>query len=409
MSMIVARMQKMKTGNLIGIGNHNQRKTQNHSNKEIDPSLSKLNYDLVNQTEYYKRDIEKFINENKATERAVRKDAVLVNEWVITSDKKFFERLSDEETKRFFISAKDYFAENFGSENIRYATVHLDETTPHMHMGIVPFDKDKKLSAKRIFNREALFTIQEDLPKHLQEKGFEIERGLEGSERKNLTVPEFKEMKREQEEIGKEIHIRKNELLAYNKEINIDKGLDVTAYKEMTDLQVPTGEKNIFGKEKMRTESEWTKRVIVSVEDYNEMRRAIKNGIKVEFRLNSLLDTDVLKENRALKTELKDLKNETNEIVVKYNSLVKKYNSVIEEKSLYKARISDLTNEIGLIYKSTKYFLKEHTSDTNAFKIALSELIDNVSNNSKDNNLDSNFKREFDKDRNKERSQTITR
>lgn len=27
--MIVARMEKMKSGNLVGIGNHNQRKTKN--------------------------------------------------------------------------------------------------------------------------------------------------------------------------------------------------------------------------------------------------------------------------------------------------------------------------------------------------------------------------------------------
>ena len=120
----------------------------------------------VNRTENYKTDIENFINENKSTTRAVRKDAVLINEWIITSDRKFFEDLSDEDTKEFFISAKEYFAENFGEENIRYATVHLDESTPHLHMGIVPFDEDKKLSAKRVFNREALRNVQEDLPKN---------------------------------------------------------------------------------------------------------------------------------------------------------------------------------------------------------------------------------------------------
>ncbi|HAP4039681.1 TPA: plasmid recombination protein, partial [Enterococcus faecalis] len=87
MSMIVARMQKMKAENLVGIGNHNQRKTKNHSNPDIDTSLSKLNYDLVDRTQNYKTDIENFINENKTTTRAVRKDAVLVNEWIISSDK----------------------------------------------------------------------------------------------------------------------------------------------------------------------------------------------------------------------------------------------------------------------------------------------------------------------------------
>ncbi|APE89825.1 hypothetical protein AS852_14265 (plasmid) [Staphylococcus aureus] len=71
MSMIVARMQKMKAENLVGIGNHNQRKTKNHSNPDIDTSLSKLNYDLVDRTQNYKTDIENFINENKTTTRAV--------------------------------------------------------------------------------------------------------------------------------------------------------------------------------------------------------------------------------------------------------------------------------------------------------------------------------------------------
>ena len=64
-----------------------------------------------------------------------------------------------------------------------YANVHLDETTPHMHMGIVPM-KDGKLTSKTVFNRETLKRIQEEFPKHLQEKGFDIERGEENSQRK---------------------------------------------------------------------------------------------------------------------------------------------------------------------------------------------------------------------------------
>lgn len=93
MSFVVARMQKMKSGNLVGVGNHNQRNTDNHSNKDIDVERSYLNYDLVNRTENYKRDIEQFINDNKSSSRAVRKDAVLINEWIITSDNQFFKDL----------------------------------------------------------------------------------------------------------------------------------------------------------------------------------------------------------------------------------------------------------------------------------------------------------------------------
>lgn len=111
MSFVVARMQKMKAGNLVGMGNHNQRLTDNHSNKDIDTERSYLNYDLVNRTDNYKTDIQQFINENKSSSRAVRKDAVLINEWIITSDNQFFKDKDDKEIKDFFDTAKSYFSD----------------------------------------------------------------------------------------------------------------------------------------------------------------------------------------------------------------------------------------------------------------------------------------------------------
>ena len=154
MSYLVANMQKLKADNLVGLGNHDQRRTQHHKNPDIDVDRSALNYDLVaGRTNHFKTDIEAYINERKTSQRAVRKDAVLVNEWIISSDSQFFADLTAADTRKYFETAKDYFAEKFGEENIRYAIVHLDESTPHMHMGIVPFDDEHKLSAKRVFNR----------------------------------------------------------------------------------------------------------------------------------------------------------------------------------------------------------------------------------------------------------------
>ena len=397
MSMIVARMQKMKAENLIGIGNHNQRKTKNHSNPDIDTSLSELNYDLVNRTDNYKKDIENFINENKSTTRAVRKDAVLINEWIITSDRKFFENLSDEDTKKFFITAKEYFAENFGEENIRYATVHLDESTPHLHMGIVPFDKDKKLSAKRVFNREALRNVQEDLPKHLQEKGFDIKRGLEGSDRKNLTVPEFKELKEKEKEIEREIDRKKNELKAYTKENKIPNKIDVTINRETKDVKVPSGEK-FLGHEFTKTVKKKTGNLIISEEDFLKLDSALKIGREKEEQLNKILDSDVHKENKELKATVEDLKTKSNEVIDDYNSLVKDYNSLIDENKGLRATIGNLREEIRLIYNSTKEFLKERTSDLQAFKSTFKDLVNTISGNVGKANLENNFQKEYKKE-----------
>lgn len=194
MSKLVARMEKMKAGNLGGIQRHNQRETTNHSNKEIDVERSHLNYDLVNQESInYQKRIFKIIDEQRVSERAVRKDAVLVDEWIITSDKSFFETA---DSRKFFEDSLTYFSDRCGSQNIAYATVHMDETTPHMHLGIVPMTEGR-LSSKQVFSRQALKEIQEELPGYLQSQGHAIERGLKGSEQKHLTVEEYKENQRE--------------------------------------------------------------------------------------------------------------------------------------------------------------------------------------------------------------------
>ena len=200
MSHIVARMQKMKAANLGGAYRHNERVFENHSNKDIDTERSHLNYELTDRDREvsYKSQIEDYINENKVSNRAIRKDAVLCDEWIITSDKAFFEKLSPGETRSFFETAKDYFAQNYGEQNLAYASVHMDESTPHLHLGVVPM-KDGKLSSKAMFDREELKKIQDELPQYMKENGFDLERGARSSDAKHKTVAEFKQELAEKE------------------------------------------------------------------------------------------------------------------------------------------------------------------------------------------------------------------
>lgn len=219
MSKLVARMAKMKSGNLQGIQRHNQRETDNHSNKDIDVSRSFLNYDLVHSHAiHYQEHIKQIIDSQKISTRAVRKDAVLVDEWIITSDLAFFEAKTD--IKEFFQDTVDYFATRCGKQNIAYATVHLDETTPHMHLGIVPMTEGR-LSSKQVFDRQALKDIQDELPDYLQEKDHQIERGLKGSEQKHLSVEEFKENKREVERMTQQVAQLNLEASALSLETNL--------------------------------------------------------------------------------------------------------------------------------------------------------------------------------------------
>ncbi|GAA3267106.1 hypothetical protein GCM10017706_31500 [Lactococcus lactis subsp. hordniae] len=165
MAFMVARTEKRKIGSLSGYQNHVDRKTENHSNKDIDNSKTHLNYDLVGHEtdKSFHKEFMDYINENRVGARAVRKDAVIMQDWIIGSSQEFFDTLTSEYTRKYFETAVEFFAEKFGRENIRFATVHMDEKTPHMHMGIVPL-KDGKLTAKTIFDRNCLRMIQDKLP-----------------------------------------------------------------------------------------------------------------------------------------------------------------------------------------------------------------------------------------------------
>lgn len=227
MSYVVARMTKYKSGNLGGAYRHNERIFKQHSNKDIDIERSHLNYELTDRDRSmsYEKQIKNYIDENKISKRAIRKDAVLCDEWIITSDKDFFAKLTPEETKRFFETSKNYFAENYGLENIAYASVHLDENTPHMHMGIVPM-KQGKLSSKSIFNREELKKIQDELPKYLSQYGFHLQRGELDSTKKHLSTQEYKDKQEVLQKIEKQIDEKFDKIIEFNTQLNqMNKGL----------------------------------------------------------------------------------------------------------------------------------------------------------------------------------------
>ena len=376
MSFVVARMQKVKSGNLVGVGNHNQRNTDNHSNKDIDVERSHLNYDLVNRTENYKRDIEQFINENKSSSRAVRKDAVLINEWIITSDNQFFKDKDDKEIKDFFDTAKSYFADKFGDNNIRYAQVHLDETTPHMHLGIVPFNAEHKLTAKTVFNRQALQAVQDELPTYLQERGFELERGEKGSERKNLTVPEYKKAKDELKEMTTALEQRKSEVLALsNDKTPTIKKESLDLKDETKTVKVPSGETIGIGKlrhEFMKNEERKTGNMIIPEDKLNALIQGYEDLYKSNEKLKKYAETDLPKRVKYVTEKYKEVVRDFNDLADRYNNNLEKIDSLEKENE-------SLKNEIKGIYKGFKeYFKSSNQVTTEQVKTLVSGVVDKV-------------------------------
>ena len=79
----------------------------------------------------------------------------MCDEWIITSDKSFFEKLREEETREFFETAKNYFAENYGEGQYRLCKRTLRRKHPSHAYGSGAF-QDGKLSSKAMFDKEEL-------------------------------------------------------------------------------------------------------------------------------------------------------------------------------------------------------------------------------------------------------------
>lgn len=189
----VVHMMKIKSGAVGGIQSHNNREHEPKTNPDVDMSRSEDNYDLIS-CDNYKRSIKEKLSNLVESSRAVRKDAVVVCNFIVTSDNETMEALGADHQREFFQDSVKWFSDRYGADRVLNATVHMDETTPHLHIGVMPITQDGRLSAKAIFTKTEMKAIQTEFARDVGEK-YGLERGVEGSERTHLSEARFKEQK----------------------------------------------------------------------------------------------------------------------------------------------------------------------------------------------------------------------
>jgi plasmid recombination enzyme len=347
-------MQKMKSGNLGGAYRHNERIFENHSNKDIDPEKTHLNYELTDRDRSipYDRQIKQYINDNKISKRALRKDAVLCNEWIITSDKAFFENMNSNQIKDFFETAKNFFAERYGNSNIAYAMVHLDESTPHMHLGLVPM-QNGKLSSKSLFgSRDQLKEIQEAFPKYLNEHGYSLQRGESDSKKKHLETAEFKEKQRLLDDTDKKIVDKTEKLKQLEKEKDalLD---DIAVLEAIQPLQIEEMEKDKLVRRtfdgKLKMDKATYDRLFHTVSQHaldnnrlkhenSNLEQQLQQSLSKQNNLaKKLMKSDhILSENRTLKSEVDKLKHANQKLNESIKRLGEQLNAVNKKLALWR-------------------------------------------------------------------------
>ena len=214
----------MTLSDLKQIGSHNKREKQAYkSNPDIKLEMSKYNVELVPLAEKYvkgfyniTKEYQKEHLEKQKTEREDRKKKfnvmvdssrnVVADELLFTASNKFFDNMSNKELMRWADACMEFVYEDLGytKEQILHSTLHVDEKTPHIHCVVIPLVKkyDNRTKTERytiskkqyIKDKNHLSQLQDKYHQRLTEKGFDLERGIKGSDNENINIKELKKI-----------------------------------------------------------------------------------------------------------------------------------------------------------------------------------------------------------------------
>ena len=216
-------IQKYNNDNVRGIFAHVERLRDHYSNSSIDPARTPSNYSLAplqGEEAYddYKARLERYKEEYTAkTGRKMKKDTVTCMSVVCTLPAQYL-GLNDERQKEFFSAIRDCVSDKLGADNLIWAEVHNDETTPHIHLGYMP-EKDGRLNCKGIMTRDFLKRFHDDIDRGLRRRldwykgglvNDDIEERMNSSD--NMAMKEFKELKKVRDSVESDVSRVRNEL-----------------------------------------------------------------------------------------------------------------------------------------------------------------------------------------------------
>jgi len=216
MSVLALHMEKKTQKDIKGLQLHYQREVA-IKNSEWRPEKRDENYNFTtdmyvdeHEKTNYSEKIKKIIT-NAGYTRKIKADQVLMSTFIISSDYDFFDAMPKSRQMAFFQEVNDWFCNRYGKENIVASIVHYDETTPHLHLSLVPITTkpriDKrakstdaeaplkpvkpKLSARDLFTPEEMLALQEELWRDVGVR-YGLKRGKKGSAATHKSVKDFK-------------------------------------------------------------------------------------------------------------------------------------------------------------------------------------------------------------------------
>ena len=181
---------KVKLNGLGGIRRHLQERQRVKTNPNIDLSRSHLNHCIEElPPDRLNSRVNSRIKQLRLKKKP-RSDAVGLEDIIISASAEFMLTLDAATREKYFTDALHFFQDRYGKENVLYCQCHMDESNPHIHIGIVPITPDGRLSAKSLFNPKSLEQLQTDFHDNVS-KFYGLKRG-QSHAKKYLPIQQFK-------------------------------------------------------------------------------------------------------------------------------------------------------------------------------------------------------------------------
>ena len=342
MGYVVFHLDK-SPGNESAMTDHIERKVI-HPN--VDPDRIHLNKELVEFPDGIKDRTEAIQHrlETAGLKRQIGKNQVKVIRVMISGSPEDMKRIESEgKLDDWCRDNIDYLKKTFGEDNLVAATLHMDETTPHIHASIVPIvrgeRRQKKSKKKQIEDNQTQNTNEEQKPKRTYKKKdpnrprlcvddvmareklieyqdtygeamakYGLERGIKGSDARHITLTE---------------HYRNQTIESNNLQINIEQLLAVEEAKqqrieelkrkeqEAKHLSVQAEEQRQQKQSELKKTEESLNQVKGQLKTEELKNKAADVGSNIIEGIGSLVGTSKV---RKQQQEIVDLKHEKHEL-----------------------------------------------------------------------------------------------
>ncbi len=194
MAYAIARLKKLKRGNISGSASHTARERETPN---ADPTQKNIRFIGSLDPEERLEDLVLAKIGDSEQKRKIRTDAVYCVELLLSASPSYFrpdcpthagyyepQKLDD-----WLEATHQWLADEYGNRIVR-AELHLDEATPHIHAYFVPLDDDGQLRCNHFFDgRQKIHEFQDSYYQTMRLIG--LERGIKGSRAKHQDIKDF--------------------------------------------------------------------------------------------------------------------------------------------------------------------------------------------------------------------------